>query len=194
MEKQSETISGRGIGFSGSGMFPISDRVKQVVASLIKSEPKTNINETKLIKTWSELKSIESDTHIIEVDEYSGWIRPKNENKENYWKDNHYLGTHTFYGHNYTYSTRILQECGFNVQLENWDGETIWYDRDEFLELERQFHDYEKFNEQDLYDKINKLTNVRYEKPKFIKCESCGFEVVDYQIKDGICDDCRRAV
>lgn len=52
----------------------------------------------------------------------------------------------------------------------------------------------EGFKEQRLYDLINKLSNTRYEKPIFHKCKSCGYEVVDYQIKDGICDDCRKVI
>lgn len=50
-----------------------------------------------------------------------------------------------------------------------------------------------EFNEQRLYDIFNKMANVRYEKPKFRKCKSCGYLVVEYQLdKDDICEDCRK--
>lgn len=82
-------------------------------------------NEPKLIRTWNELKDCISNTHILEidVDMCSGWIRPKNSdgNTGNYFADNCYLSTHTFYGSSYQHSTRILQDFGFNVQLANWD-------------------------------------------------------------------------
>jgi predicted Zn-ribbon and HTH transcriptional regulator len=158
-------------------------------------------NKAKLIKTWDELKEEKSDTHILEIEDCCGWIRPKVENEKTYWENNHYLSTHTFYGLTYTYSTRILQECGFNVQLKNWDGETEWYDRDEYLEYKKlanaekvkQVINNEKFKEQRLYDLLNRLVNARYEKPIFHKCKSCGFGVVEYQLdNNGICNDCRE--
>lgn len=34
-----------------------------------------------------------------------------------------YLSTHTFYGNNYQHSTKMLQQCGFDVQLANWDAD-----------------------------------------------------------------------
>ena len=34
-----------------------------------------------------------------------------------------YLSTHTFYGNNYMESTNILQACGFDVEIDNWDKE-----------------------------------------------------------------------
>lgn len=52
-----------------------------------------------------------------------------------------------------------------------------------------------EFNEQKHYwDVLNKINNVRYKKPVFIKCKSCGFEVVDTDIKDGKCTDCREGL
>lgn len=84
--------------------------------------------ETQLISTWEELSKCESDTHVIEVDlRYgNGWVRPKDRSirYEEYFKNDCYLSTHTFYGSNYQQSTKILQACGFNVQLKNWDGKT----------------------------------------------------------------------
>lgn len=81
------------------------------------------MNKPKYIKNWNELKEEKSPTHIIEMDEsgYCGWITPKIDDGS--WKNKHYLSTHTFYGGTNEYSTKILQECGFNVVLANWDKE-----------------------------------------------------------------------
>jgi hypothetical protein len=86
----------------------------------------------KLIKTWEELDGLESENYKIEVDLdlYGGWILPKVEteetlNRENYWKHHIYLTTHTFYGSNYKNSTEILQEHGFDVELDNWDKDQM---------------------------------------------------------------------
>ena len=77
-------------------------------------------SECIFIKDWFELDKInkESDTHILEVNTElgSGWIYSKNKNDNDY-----YLSTHTFYGLNYQYESEKLQECGFNVILDNWD-------------------------------------------------------------------------
>lgn len=81
----------------------------------------------KLIKTWGELAELESETHTIDIHpKYgSGWIKLKDQNQQrddkNFFKHNHYLSTHSFYGPNYQHSTELLQKCGFNVQLANWD-------------------------------------------------------------------------
>jgi len=155
----------------------------------------------KLISNWDELRGLESATHILDIEDSCGWIKSKVESDESYWDDNHYLSTHTFYGSNYTYSTRLLQSCGFNVQLENWDGETEWFDMEDYLlkeerkakeNIENELLKHE-FKEQKIYDLLNRLANVRYEMPIFHKCKSCGFEVVDYQLdNNGICNDCRE--
>lgn len=70
------------------------------------------------IKNWEDLKEIESETHTLEVNLNSGtgWLKSKTDKG-----DRHYMSTHTFYGDMYKHSTRTLQECGFNVQLANWD-------------------------------------------------------------------------
>lgn len=82
------------------------------------------MTDPKLISTWEELKDCKSNTHIIEVDlRYgSGWVRPKDKSikHEEQYKNRCYLSTHTFYGSSYQRSTKILQECGFNIQLKNW--------------------------------------------------------------------------
>ena len=75
----------------------------------------------KLIKSWDGLVGLESEEYYLEidVDRCNGHIRSKTD-RDFY----EYLSTHTFYGNDYQYSTVRLQECGFDVQLENWDGET----------------------------------------------------------------------
>jgi hypothetical protein len=84
---------------------------------------KTVENEPKLIKTWDELKECTSETHTLEIEDCCGWITHKNSNENyiNYSENNHYLSTHTFYGSNHELSTKLLQKCGFNVRLANWD-------------------------------------------------------------------------
>jgi hypothetical protein len=82
------------------------------------------MNEPKLIKTWAELKECTSETHVLEISAEggNGWIRPKNPvPPKEYHEHNHYLSTHTFYGGMHEYSTKLLQSCGFNVVLANWD-------------------------------------------------------------------------
>ena len=75
----------------------------------------------KLIKSWDGLVGLESDGYYLEIDvgRCNGHIRSKTD--EDFYA---YLSTHTFYGNDYQYSTARLQECGFDVQLENWDGKT----------------------------------------------------------------------
>jgi hypothetical protein len=87
---------------------------------LVKERVRTLENEPKLIKTWAELKECKSETHELKIDVRgcNGWVRLKN-SKE--FKDRHYLSTHTFYGNCHEDSTKLLQKCGFNVRLENWD-------------------------------------------------------------------------
>jgi hypothetical protein len=80
------------------------------------------VDNPKLIKGWEELKEEKSETHVLEIDLESGngWIHPKNAD-ENSWEGRHYLSTHTFYGKTHEHSTKVLQACGFNVILDNWD-------------------------------------------------------------------------
>lgn len=93
-----------------------------------------------LIKNWEELSKIPAnDKYRIVVDKNmcSGWIVPVKDlpgegtddfvcnceemTAEEYCKEHIYLSTHTFYGSQYEYSTMILQEHGFDVELDNWD-------------------------------------------------------------------------
>lgn len=80
------------------------------------------MSEPKLIKTWAELKECTSETHALEIGDCCGWIHPKKEVGKD-WEGHHYLSTHTFYGSRHKYSTELLQSCGFNVVLANWDAE-----------------------------------------------------------------------
>lgn len=75
----------------------------------------------KLIKSWNELVGLQSDEYYLDINEdmCNGWIRRKSDGDSM-----EYLSTHTFYGRNYQYSSVLLQEYGFDVQLENWDGDT----------------------------------------------------------------------
>ena len=74
----------------------------------------------KLIENWAELAEIpESETHRLEItpEDGNGWIVSKKTGDHET-----YLSTHTFYGKDYEYSSKLLQKHGFNVQLANWDA------------------------------------------------------------------------
>lgn len=95
----------------------------------------------KLIKNWKELSQVPANDKyqiIVDKEMCSGWIipiwdEPTNDNDEfncncekeisteEYFKHHIYLSTHTFYGSNYKYSTRILQAYGFDIEIDNWD-------------------------------------------------------------------------
>jgi hypothetical protein len=78
------------------------------------------------INNWDELKEFvekhPSKTHKITLNDCHGWIEELVPSKKSYgWR--YYLTTHTFYGKGmYLKSTKILQKCGFNVILDNWDA------------------------------------------------------------------------
>ena len=85
--------------------------------------------DPKLISTWSELVGLENDNYRIEIDEdrCSGHVVPKFEVNDDEFFDHHiYLSTHTFYGGTYFMYTVKLRNMGFNIQLANWDGETVY--------------------------------------------------------------------
>ena len=84
------------------------------------------VDEPKLIYGWEDLSKVPpSHTHIIDIEDpndCNGHIRSKI--KSNTFN---YLSTHTFYGYKtreYAASTRRLQECGFNIVLDNWDKDS----------------------------------------------------------------------
>ncbi len=98
---------------------------------------------SKLIRNWKELSQVPANDKyriIVNTVMCSGWIVPITDEpgqddefichcsdsiptKEYF--DNHvYLSTHTFYGSKYEYSTKLLQEHGFDVEIDNWDKES----------------------------------------------------------------------
>lgn len=77
---------------------------------------------TTLIKNWEELSKVpSSDTHRLEIGKHNGWIMAKNPKSDKFSDRMYYLSTHTFYGLNYERSTKLLQSCGFDVEIDNWD-------------------------------------------------------------------------
>lgn len=98
----------------------------------------------RLIKDWEQLSKIPpNDKYKIIVNKKfcCAWIVPicdeadandefichcKDKNKilsEEHFERHIYLSTHTFYKSQYKCSTKILQDCGFDVEIDNWDKE-----------------------------------------------------------------------
>ncbi len=81
----------------------------------------------KLIKNWEELAKVPANDKfkiVVDLERGNGWILPIEENEEtlNDYIFNHvYLHTHTFYSSYYDWSSKVLQEHGFDIELENWD-------------------------------------------------------------------------
>lgn len=73
-----------------------------------------------IVKNWEGLNGLENENYKIEVDLNMGcgWIRAKDDSNPD-----RYLTTHTFYGRNYKGCTKLLQSCGFDVELVSWDKE-----------------------------------------------------------------------
>lgn len=105
----------------------------------------------KLIKNWKELSEVPANDKykiIVDADMCSGWIIPVTDEFD--WKNGEdficncedrdemtvkeffehhvYLSTHTFYGSQYEYSTKVLQEHGFDIEIDNWDKELNSYE------------------------------------------------------------------
>jgi len=98
---------------------------------------------SKLIKNWKELAEVPANDKyriIVDSDMCCGWIVPCtdeptgeghrfvchceefNKGMSVQYFDHHvYLSTHTFYGSQYEYSTKVLQEHGFDVEIDDWD-------------------------------------------------------------------------
>lgn len=78
-----------------------------------------------------------------------------------------YLSTHTFYGGNvktYDKSTKRLQECGFNICLENWDGENIYSKpSDKLVEL---FDSCDSLSISRFKDAIENIIKIKEERQK----------------------------
>ena len=82
--------------------------------------------ETRLIRTWEELGQLPANDKfkiVLKESGGCGWIKPVSENEE-MGVNSYYLHTHTFYDSNCEEMSKLLQECGFNVELENWDKPT----------------------------------------------------------------------
>ena len=94
----------------------------------IKHEVKPLFSEpAKYIENWEQLDGLQNDNISVDKDMCNGWIKPKNEVPDDeFFTHNVYLSTHTFYGRDYYWTTAILRYMGFNIQLANWDGETVW--------------------------------------------------------------------
>lgn len=90
----------------------------------------------RMIRNWEELSKLEPNEKyrvIVDLEFGCGWIVPKCDeptgNRDrykcychddvDYFKHHHYLSTHTFYGK--TGTPHILQEYGWDVELDNWD-------------------------------------------------------------------------
>lgn len=81
---------------------------------------------TKLIKTWEELSKVpQSETHFLDVspNNCNGWVVAKNPVSDKFSDRKKYLSTHTFYGESHKHSTKLLQSCGFDVEIDNWDAD-----------------------------------------------------------------------
>lgn len=81
-------------------------------------------NPPKLVRNWDELRGLENEAYEIRVAEHNAQVISKKDGSYC-----NYLSTHTFYGSQYYSSTIYLRSLGFNIQLENWDGETQYVDR-----------------------------------------------------------------
>ena len=97
-----------------------SNNIKQPTKSLFDTPPI-------LINNFIDLLNMENDKYYIDVDEdfTSAYIISKVKNADDFGY-HEYLSTHTFYGSQYFASTLALRKKGFNVQLKNWDGETVY--------------------------------------------------------------------
>ena len=76
----------------------------------------------KFIRDWNDLVGLESEHYRLEidVDMGNGYIVPKDDSVE---RHPYYLSTHTFYGSSCKGYEILLQKCGFNVEINNWDKE-----------------------------------------------------------------------
>jgi hypothetical protein len=76
------------------------------------------VDDPVLVEDWDHMRKLDlkSETHNLEIDDYNAHINSKKEDKQFI-----YLSTHTFYGMTHKSSTEIMQKCGFNVIIDNWD-------------------------------------------------------------------------
>ena len=72
------------------------------------------------INNWEELARVPpSKTHRLEItpEDGNGWVVPIGEKT----CEGTYLSTHTFYGSMYEYSSKKLQQYGFDIEIANWE-------------------------------------------------------------------------
>lgn len=80
---------------------------------------------SKVVSCWEDLVGLESEHYKLDInlEYYSGWIKPKvetEETKNNYFEHHKYLSTHTFYRSMCKYSTDLLRSFGFDIVLKSW--------------------------------------------------------------------------
>lgn len=70
----------------------------------------------KIINNWDDLVGLESENYKLKIDTHMGcgWIIPK----ENDFEYRKYLSTHTFYESTCKGYTKLLQRCGFDVEIK----------------------------------------------------------------------------
>jgi hypothetical protein len=111
-----------------SYVCPVCDLMlpKSAVTPRLASDEKSI---AKKIYTWEELAECKSATHRLEIDldACNGWISKKG----SCGLLSHYLSTHTFYGSQYKEATKLLQSCGFDVEIANWDDKTMAIGKEE---------------------------------------------------------------
>lgn len=79
---------------------------------------------TTLVRNWEELSKIpESETHKLEIGKYNGWIITKNPKSDKFSDRKKYLSTHTFYRSSRKSRNKLLQSCGFDVEIVSWEDE-----------------------------------------------------------------------
>jgi len=127
---QPERLIYVGNNLSGNGYWHQFEKVDEPgkVWSEMQDSDLVNIEQTKeepiLIKNWIELAKVKgTGDYVLDItpEDGSGWIRQTNPEDSSFPE---YLSTHTFYGRNHEYSTKVLQEHGFNVVLANWDDKS----------------------------------------------------------------------
>lgn len=74
----------------------------------------------KKVTNWTELSKVpESPTHSLLIEGFSGWIIEKLTGERTY------LSTHTFYERDRAYRTKLLQSCGFDIELCAPDKQSV---------------------------------------------------------------------
>ena len=80
-----------------------------------------------LITSWEQLSELppNKDWHIeVDFERGNGHIVRRKPTGD-LWEDRHYLSTHTFYRSQAKHTTKRLQDCGFNVEIYDWDRQGV---------------------------------------------------------------------